>query len=154
MTRILTIATLALWCAAVALSGAFFGPSLLGRGGKSAESAGHGKAKTVTTKTTGVVNIPVMKDGEILGYLIVKMKYVLEGEKDDPNAADAPLYLTDEAIRVLVADSSKFSLELHRYDLKKAVARIHASVKARMGNDSMKKVFFSEFNFVKASDIR
>ena len=119
----------------------------------SEEDAGldeHGKPQEL--QKTRVMNVPVIKDGKIQGYVIAQFSYRL-GKKDDQKMPPEP-FLMDEAFSALYADDKLDFRHLETYDLKALTQRIKMKVNERIGASAIREVLVQDFTYIAREDIQ
>lgn len=104
--------------------------------------------------TSEMTSIPVMRDGDITGYLILQLSFaadrtVLEEKKLDPMP-----FMKDAAFRVIFASTDIDFRHLKKDDLDRLTADVAREANARVGGELVRNVLLQQFNFVRKEDIR
>jgi len=109
------------------------------------------KSELFKTKS---INIPIITDREVKGYIIVQFAYRIEGDDAKKFAEAAELYILDEAISALHKGSAKSGVQLARYQIQEMTPSILKSVQERINSTQVKEVLVQEFSFVPRADVR
>ena len=147
------IRTLGLMFAAVAAAlGSSYGAVVwtMSRGAeKPAEEAPH-----LVQKKTRVINVPILVDGQVRGYVVAQFGYTADEKalKDAPTPPD-PVIL-DEAFRMIYADEQRDFRDMKKVDLGKLTSELKARIGKRVGTDIVRDVMLEDFNYIAKDDIR
>lgn len=123
-------------------------------------TAAHGSDKVETSDagfeelTSEMTSIPVMRNGDVSGYLILQLSFaadraVLEQKKLDPMP-----FMRDAAFRVIFTNADIDFSRLKKDALDRLTGEISKEANARVGAELVHDVLFQQFNFVKKEDIR
>jgi len=109
----------------------------------------HGKPQE--PKKTRILNIPIMKDEKIAGYIIAQFGYRL-GKAEYQKMPPEP-FLVDEAFKALYADSKLDFRHLETYDLSVLTRGLKERANARIGAPAIAEVLVQDFTFVDREDV-
>ena len=147
----LKLVAVGIWVSLVTAGATFASVYLAsGESGVNSEKADAG----VEELTSEMTSIPIMRDGDIIGYLILQMSFaadkaVLEEKKLDPMP-----FLKDAAFRVVFASTDIDFRRLKKEDLDRLTADVAKEANARLGGELVRNVLLQQFNFVRKEDIR
>ena len=147
----LKLVAVGMWVILVTAS-ATFASVYLGSG-----KSDEGKEKVdagVEELTSEMTSIPIMRNGDIEGYLILQFSFaadkaILEEKKIDPMP-----FLKDAAFRVIFANTEVDFRHLKKDDLNRLTADVAKVANTHIGGDLVRSVLLQQFNFVKKEEIR
>lgn len=101
-----------------------------------------------------MTSVPVMRDGDITGYLIMQLSFsadrrILEEKKIDPMP-----FLMDAAFRAIFANPDVDFRRLRDDDIDMLTGLIAKKANERVGSELVRHVLLQQLNFVKKEDIR
>jgi hypothetical protein len=101
-----------------------------------------------------MTSVPVLRNGEIVGYLILQLSFgadrrLLEERKLDPRP-----FMVDAAFRVIFGRTDVDFRRLRSKDLDELTAAIAKEANQRIGSELVRHVLLQQVNFVKREDIR
>ena len=99
------------------------------------------------------MNVPIVKDGAVQGYVIAQFVYTVDAEAVKTMSLPPEAYLIDEAFRALYSDDKLDFRKLEKYDLTSLTKQLLQRMHERMNNDVVKEVLVQEFNFVAKDDL-
>lgn len=110
------------------------------------------KAGEVERKKTKPINVPMIANGSVEGYIVAQFIYLADAKdlQDMPVLPDD--FITDEAFRALYSGEVDFS-RLHKYDLPGLTKTLAKKINQRLGREIIKDVLVEEFNYVPKRDI-
>ncbi|MTI45901.1 hypothetical protein JM93_00466 [Roseibium hamelinense] len=98
-------------------------------------------------ETVQPVNVPMIADGALQGYVVVKMVFTADADALRSLSVPPHPFLVDEAFRRLYSDQSLDFRRLERYDLDTMKTELRETVNARLGQDIIHDVLVEEFNY-------
>jgi hypothetical protein len=101
-----------------------------------------------------MTSVPVMRNGDIAGYLIVQLSFAADRRLLAERKLDPMPFMMDAAFRVIFASTDVDFRRLRGKDLDALTAAIAKEANARIGSDLVKHVLLQQLNFVKKEDIR
>ncbi|WP_269581828.1 hypothetical protein [Roseibium sp. Sym1] len=104
-------------------------------------------------ETVDPVNVPILADGVLQGYVVIKMVFTADGDTLRRLPVPPHPFLIDEAFRVLYSDETLDFRGLERYDLETFKNRLKQSTNARLGQDIVHDVLVEEFNYFDKADV-
>ena len=142
----------AFWACCVALGSAY--ATSLWKSGAAASNHDQAKVAALEFRKALPLNVPVVKNGEIQGYIVAQIGLVVETAAARQMTIPPEVYLIDEGFSILYSDSSIDLLYFNLYDLSKLKSILLARLKERTGSDAVKEVIVHDFNFVMKRDLR
>ncbi|MDE2361463.1 MAG: hypothetical protein KGM42_02200 [Hyphomicrobiales bacterium] len=108
----------------------------------------------LTQKKTRMINVPLVVNGQVQGYVMAQFGYV--ADEKDLAALSAPVepILLDEAFRMIYADDKNDFRKLRKADLGSMTADLKDRVSKRLGSNALRDVLIEDFNYVSKDDIR
>ncbi|GAB2182777.1 hypothetical protein [Roseibium sp. LAB1] len=104
-------------------------------------------------ETVNPVNVPILFDGTLQGYVVIKMVFTADGDTLRRLPVPPHPFLVDEAFRVLYSDETLDFRSLERYDLEAFTERLKKSTNARLGRPVVHDVLVEEFNYFDKADV-
>jgi hypothetical protein len=101
-----------------------------------------------------MTSVPVMRDGDIIGYLILQLSFAADRRLLGERKLDPLPFMMDAAFRVVYASTEMDFRRLRGKDLDELTAAIAREANARIGSDMVRHVLLQQLNFVKKDDIR
>lgn len=101
-----------------------------------------------------MTSVPVMRNGDILGYIILQLSFAADRRLLAERKIDPLPYMMDAAFRVIFASTEMDFRRLRSKDLDQLTAAIAKEANARIGSDMVRQVLLQQLNFVKKEDIR
>ena len=134
-----------LWVTLVAL-GTAYGVALY----LPSDAAGAAKPAAVVLQSqkTRVINVPVVMDGLVRGFVAMQFVFTMDGNvlKGLPVAPE--VYLLDEAFRTIYSDPGLDPHHVEKYDLKALTAHLVQSTNERLGAALVKDVLIENFSYI------
>lgn len=103
---------------------------------------------------TGVISVPVLRDGAVNGYFLARLVYTVEPDKAKRLSVPADMLLVDQVHTYLYAnpqidfsDRSAFDLDAFRADLRD-------SINARVGEQLVHDVIVEQVDYLSKTEIR
>lgn len=104
--------------------------------------------------TSEMSSVPIMRDGNVMGYLIFQLSFVADRALLEEKKLDPMPFMTDAAFRVVFTGRDIDFRDLRKNDLDRLTAEVLKEANARIGFDLVRSVLLKQFNFVKKEDIR
>ena len=144
-------ALLAIWTSLLCLSSSYAADWWMKRRVSTEKAA---PAHALEHKKTRVINVPVIADGQVRGYVVAQFNYAADPEalKTMPIPADA--IISDEAFRMLYAEEKIDFRKLQKPDLTRIVDELKARVARKLKSDAIKELLVQEFNYVSKEELR
>ncbi len=119
-----------------------------------APASAHAEAKDLELKKARPLNIPIVAEGAVQGYVVAQFSFTLDrtAAKQLPISPEA--IVLDEAFRAIYSDDRLNFRHLEKYDVDRLTKDLVGRVQRRLNSDAVKDVIVHEFNFVALSDLR
>jgi len=146
----LKLALSCLWICIVTLGSAY---TMILMKSHHAEASVPAKIDRVGYEKTRPINVPIIANGLVEGYVIVQLSYTVNA--DDGKKANIPIeaFLLDEAFKTLYADEKLDFRHLEKYDVASLTQNLIKKVNGRLNNPLVKDVLVEEFNYISKEDI-
>lgn len=99
-----------------------------------------------------VINVPVIGDGALLGYVLVQFLYGLDS-KAERLAISPDAVLMDEAFRTLYGDPHLDFRHLEKYDMDGLTKKLAVALNARLGEGVVKDVLIQDFSYMPRNEL-
>jgi hypothetical protein len=97
---------------------------------------------------TRVLNVPMVKDGAVQGFLAMQFEFTLDASLVKKMHVPVEIYLLDEAFRTVYADPSLDFENLKKYDIGGLTTHLVDATNARLGAPVVKDVLIADFSYV------
>lgn len=134
-----------LWVTFVALGTAYGVAVSLPAPGDGAEKPA---AVALQSQKTRVINVPVVIEGAVRGFVAVQFVFTIDGAALKALPVPPEVYLLDEAFRTIYSDSGLDPRHVEKYDLQKLTAHLVDSVNGRLGAPLVKDVLIENFSYI------
>lgn len=104
------------------------------------------------TKKTSVLNVPVIRNGNVEGYIVVQFAYTIDQKSPNSSGMSADVFILDEAFRSLFSDDIDIG-HLEKYNLANLTGNLKTTVNHRLGGESVKDILIDQFNFIPKREI-
>ena len=110
------------------------------------------KAQKLHYHKSRVLNVPMIADGTVQGYVVVQFGYT---ETDQAEHSGMPLdvFLLDEAFRIIYSDPKLDFHHLEKYDVASLTKTLVTKVNHRLDENAIKEVLVEEINFISKDEI-
>jgi flagellar basal body-associated protein FliL len=115
-------------------------------------AAAPAKAEKMQYHKTKTLNVPMIANGSVQGYVVVQFGYTAS-DKAASLSVPPDAFLLDEAFRIIYADPKLDFRHLEKYDVGGLTKELVKRVNKRLNEDVVKEVLVEEINFVSSSDI-
>jgi hypothetical protein len=147
----LKLALSCLWICIVTLGSAY--AMIVMKSHHSEAAPATAKIDRVGYEKTNPINVPIIANGRVEGYVTVRFSYTINAE--DGKKANVPIeaFLLDEAFKALYADEKLDFSHLEKYDLASLTQNLIKKVNVRLNTPLVKDVLVDEFNYISKEDI-
>lgn len=97
---------------------------------------------------TRVLNIPMIADGVVQGFVAVQFAFTLDGATLKSLKVPPEIYLLDEAFRTIYTDERLDFHHLEKYDLAKLTSHLVEATNAHLGAPLIKEVLIENFSYI------
>ncbi len=148
----LKLAAIGVWVILVTAGATYGSVYLAGSGGK--EAAAEETDLGVEEFKSEMMSIPVMRDGDVSGYLILQLSFAADRRLLEERKLDPLPFMQDAAFRVIFAGTDIDVRRMKSANLETLTAAIAREANARIGGELVRHVLLQQLNFVKKDDIR
>ena len=99
-------------------------------------------------RKTRVINVPVVAEGALLGYVIVQFLYGVNIKAAEKLNVSPDAFIMDDAFRTLYGDPSLDFRHLEKYDMSGLTTRIKSMVNDKLGQGLVKEVLIQDFSYM------
>ena len=101
-----------------------------------------------------MMSVPVMRNGDITGYLILQLSFSADRRLLEEKKIDPMPFMMDAAFRAIFANPEVDFMRLHGDDIDLLTGLIAKKANERTGSELVRHVLLQQLNFVKKEDIR
>lgn len=134
-----------LWVLLVSL-GSSFAVATLGSGAGGAQGAAEKPA--LTLEKTRVLNIPIIADGAVRGFIVAQFNYTVDAAKTKNTPVSPEVFILDEAFRTIYTDDHLDFLHLEKYDVGALTTHLVEVANKRLGANVVHDVLIHDFTFI------
>lgn len=135
-----------IWICCVALTSSYFVVAWKVNHNDSGASVNESSIR-IETKKTPPLNIPMVRNGNVEGYIVVQFGYTVDANSLAQLGTSSELYIQDEAFRSIYADQIDLG-HLEKYNLLALTKHLVSAVNLRLGGEPIKDVLIEQFNFI------
>jgi hypothetical protein len=103
---------------------------------------------------TPVINVPMIAEGAIAGYVIAQFVYTADSPQLNGLSVPPDPFIVDEAFRTIYEDVHLDFENLERYDIAALTTRIRTNVNGRFGRELVEDVLVEQFNYISSDEVR
>lgn len=103
-------------------------------------------------KKTAPVNVPMIANGKIEGYIVAQFVYLASASALQKLAVPPDDLITDEVFRELYSKEVDFK-RLERYDLQRLTKTLIEKINQRLGPSAIKDLLVAEFTYIPKQEI-
>ncbi len=119
---------------------------------QTAAPATDSSGQTLEYKKLPVINVPMIADGAVQGYVVAELGYTYN-QSLVKEALLPDVYLLDETFRKIYSDTTLDFRHLEKYDVNTLTKELAQKVNQRLQAEVVKDVLVQELNFFPKSDI-
>ncbi len=134
-----------LWVTLVALGTAYGVSVYMPAPGAQAKAA---TAVVLQSQKTRVINVPVVADGTVQGFVAVQFVFTVDSAAAKALQVPADVYLLDEAFRAIYSDNGLDPRHVEKYDLQKLTSNLVKSTNDHLGVPLIKDVLIENFSYI------
>jgi hypothetical protein len=139
----------AVWCSAMVAAGGFGADYVMKM--KAAKEAAKSEP-TLETRKTRELNVPIIRDGAVKGYVVVQLNYVVDVEIAKKLPAPPDPFVVDETFQYIYGDDKIDFAHLDRLDLGKMTETLVQRVNTRLRVNVITDMGIIECNFLVNSE--
>ncbi|MEP9375449.1 hypothetical protein ABLE91_01950 [Aquabacter sp. CN5-332] len=100
------------------------------------------------------INIPMIIDGSVRGYVIAKLVYTAENSKLRQLGIDPQAFVTSAAFEEVYTNGRIDTGKLAKYNLKEMLDNIKATTNKKLNGDVIQDVLVDSINYIDKNDMR
>jgi len=104
--------------------------------------------RTYEYRKTRVINVPVIADGALLGYVIMQFLYAIDAKQAEKLDVNPEAFILDYAFRTIYGDPSLDFRHLDKYDITGLTGQIRTVVNEKLGPKLIKEVLVQDFAYM------
>jgi hypothetical protein len=139
----------AMWCSAMVAAGGFAADAVMKM--KAAKEAAKSEIALETRKTREL-NVPIIRDGAVKGYVVVQLNYVVDLEIAKKLPAPPDAFVIDETFQYIYGDDRIDFAHLDKLDLGKMTEALVLRVNTRLRANVITDMGIIECNFLVNSE--
>jgi hypothetical protein len=111
-------------------------------------SATAEKPSNLEEHKTRVINVPMIADGAVRGFIVAQFVYTVDPKKAKALTVTPDSFLLDEAFRKIYTDDHLDFTHLSKYDVNGLTTYLVAATNKRLGMDIVHDVLVQDFSFI------
>jgi hypothetical protein len=149
---VIKVVLLSVWLCVVTLGAAY---GVMTWKAKSTADASHGAKPVVLQQMqTRVLNVPIIKDGALHGYVLAQFVFTVETAKLVELSTKPDIVMVDEAFKLIYTGEAIDFRTLRKNDIMALAKLIMANVNKRLGQPVVHEVLVQEFNYLPKDQLR
>jgi hypothetical protein len=144
---------LGIWLCGVTL-GAAYGIMTWQKQQRAAAEAVKTEAPVLEQMQTKVINVPIIADGAVQGYVLAQFTFTVEANKLKELSTKPDLILVDEAFKLIYAGEAVDFRRLRRADVDALSKILLANVNKRFGQALVHDVLVQQLNYLPRDQLR
>jgi hypothetical protein len=151
MMKVILLGT---WLCLVTL-GAAYGVMSWQKNKIAAETAhAEGEPATLEQLHTKMINVPIIRDGAVQGYVLAQFAFTVESKKLHELSTKPDLVVVDEAFKLIYTGEAIDFRHLRRNDISALSKLIQDNVNKRFGEKLVREVLVEELNYLPKDQLR
>jgi hypothetical protein len=118
------------------------------RAADAAPSHAEAAERNYEYRKTRVINVPVIAEGALLGYVIVQLIYAIDAKAAEKLNVNPEAYVLDYAFRTLYGDPTLDFRHLDKYDINGLTTRIPIVMNEKLGPGVIKEILVQDFAYM------
>jgi hypothetical protein len=110
------------------------------------------KSTAIQRKKTAPINVPMIANGNVAGYIVAQFVYLADEDKLRDLSVPPDDFIADEAFRELYASDVDFK-HLEKYDVDRLTKVLAEKINRRLAKEIIKDILVAEFTFVPAREV-
>jgi len=99
-------------------------------------------------RKTRVINVPIIADGALLGYVIVQFLYGVNVKVAEKLNVTPEVFIMDYAFRTLYGDPSLDFRRLDKYDITGLTIQLKNMVNEKLGKGLIQEILIQDFSYM------
>ena len=139
-----------IWIMAVTVASSYVVATWKADGAK--QEISNKPAKDLEHKKTVPINIPMITNGILEGYIVAQFTYLVEPKDLQELSVPPDDFITDETFRTLYSAEVDFN-HLEKFDLQGLTKTLVKKINQRLGGEIIKDLLVKEFTYVAKREI-
>jgi hypothetical protein len=97
---------------------------------------------------TRVINVPIVSDGVLEGYVIAQFLYAIDAKGAETLTVSPDAFLMDHAFRTLYGDPRLDFRHLEKYDMSGLMADLKTMLNQKLGEGMISEVLIQDFSYM------
>jgi hypothetical protein len=110
------------------------------------------KSTAIQRKKTAPINVPMITNGNVAGYIVAQFVYLADEDKLRDLSVPPDDFIADEAFRELYTSDVDFK-HLEKYDVNRLTKVLAEKINRRLAKEIIKDILVAEFTFVPAREV-
>lgn len=120
----------------------------------SATTRSHdGAQNKLQVMKTRMVSVPILTDGEVLGYVVTRLQFVADMDLVKLSSIQPDVFVADEAFRQIYETAPKDMKAGRRQEMKMLADNIAAGANKRIGHEVVKDVMIDSWAYLSKQDM-
>ncbi len=102
---------------------------------------------------TRMVSVPLLKDGEVLGYVVTRLQFVADTDLVKISSVQPEIFVADEAFRQIYATAPDDMKNGRKQVLKELAVNVTAGANKRIGRDVVRDVLIDSWTYLSKKDM-
>ncbi|WP_298423418.1 hypothetical protein [Rhodoblastus sp.] len=99
-------------------------------------------------RKTRVINVPIIADGALLGYVIMQFLYAIDARAAEKLNVNPEAFILDYAFRAVYGDPGLDFRHLEKYDIGALTGQIRSVANEKLGAGLIKEVLVQDFAYM------
>ncbi|WP_158808097.1 hypothetical protein [Beijerinckia sp. L45] len=104
-------------------------------------------ASVVQAEKTRVINVPMIANGAVQGFVVAQFGYTVDAAMMKKVAVSPEVFILDEAFRTLYSDDHLDFAHIERYDINKLTTHLVQATNERLGATVVKAILIQDFTY-------
>lgn len=149
------VVALGFWICAVTLAATWAGATFLGGSDETQDGQASDVLLGDLASVDGLkINVPMIVDGGIQGYVMAQLSFTVEKETLEKLAIKPDSFIVDEAFRTIYEGEAFNFKRMKKQDMDMLAGSIKANVNKRFGSQFVHDVLFEDLNYVPLERVR
>jgi hypothetical protein len=105
-------------------------------------------ARIYEFRKTRVINVPVISQGALEGYVIVQFIYAIDAKAAETLTVSPDTFMMDRALRTLYGDPKLDFRHLEKYDIAALTDDLKNLLNAKLGEGIVTEVLIQDFSYI------
>jgi flagellar basal body-associated protein FliL len=116
-------------------------------------STGEASQDKLQMMKTRMVSVPLLTNGEVLGYIVTRLQFVVDTSAVRPGAVQPEVFVADEAFRQIYEKAPEDMKSGRKQVIRELAAEVASAANKRMGRDIVKDVMIDSWAYLSKQDM-